>query len=515
MTTTGSQAARAAEGAAGVHFLARFLQAAESGPDRPAVVEAAGEVSYAEAAARVRRIAATLRSLRERPRVLIHLPQTADAYCAMLGVTYAGGYYSTTSTAAPVLRRRMVFDAFEPEVVITSERLADEARACAPKAAIVDVERLGPEESKAPAPAHRIVYVMYTSGSTGQPKGVVISQDALSHYVAWAIDAMALVPQDRWSQHPNIAFDLSVLDIFGALCSGAALVPIVAPADTLMPAQAIRNHGLTIWNSVPSVLTSMIKTRQLNPRNFEPLRLLTVCGEPLLPMHVEAVFGAAPEAIVHNTYGPTEATVSMTLERMTRDNYRDACRSTVALGDPIPGMGIELVGGESPQEGEIVITGPQLADGYWNDPAQTEARFRTFVGADGRSRRGYFTGDWARQDGGKLFFAGRMDHQVKIRGERVELEDINAALMKWSGCFACSALADDVLHAWFETDRSLESLEAARAGLKELLPPHFIPRQFHVAHALPRNANGKVDLSALKAAIAPVSGSAAAEKPRG
>jgi D-alanine--poly(phosphoribitol) ligase subunit 1 len=213
----------------------------------------------------------------------------------------------------------------------------------------------------------------------------------------------------------------------------------------------------------------MIKLKQANARNFETLRMMTFCGEQLRKLHVESIFDARRDLVVHNTYGPTEATVSCTLARLTAEDYEDACQSVVAIGDTIPDMSIDLLGGGDASEGEIVISGPQLADGYWNAPELTARQFRAFV-SGGVERRGYFTGDWAKRIGRHVFFRARIDHQVKVRGERVELEDIGAALMRAGGCFACAVLIGEELHGVFERDapgadaRSLrESAHCARS----------------------------------------------------
>jgi D-alanine--poly(phosphoribitol) ligase subunit 1 len=484
----------------GASYLLRFLEAARRSPAHEAVDHNGRVTSYAELVSLTRRMAYDLRRYECLPRVLIHLPQSAEAYAAMFAAAYAGGFYSTTNVAQPPQRRRMTFESFAPTAVITNGELRQEASEAAPGARILTVEELSSAELAEPAPAHRLAYVMFTSGSTGAPKGVMIAQEALDRYVDWALDAMEVRGTDRWSQHPNIAFDLSVLDIYGALCGGATLVPLTDAKDLLMPAHAIRNRGLTIWNSVPSVLTSMIKLRQATPANFRSLRLMTFCGEPLQKMHLDGIFEAGPGLVVHNTYGPTEATVSCTCVRLTAANYRDACDKNVAIGDPIPGMEVALVGPDGPDEGEIVIAGPQVADGYWNDPTSTARQFRE-VDLGGRRVRGYFTGDWAYRRGRQVYFRGRIDHQVKIRGERIELGDIGAALMSCGYGFACAVTVDGELHGAFESEAALPATEAMREQLAPLLPRHLIPSAFHNFAELPRNANEKVDIAAVRRLI--------------
>ena len=156
-------------------------------------------------------------------------------------------------------------------------------------------------------------YVIFTSGSTGAPKGVEISRAALNHYVRWIELSMAPSTDDRWSQHPSIGFDLSVLDVFGALCFGATLVPLTRSADRLLPATAIQRNELTIWNSVPSIIDLMAQADQLDKEHLSSLRLLSYCGEPLYSHQLEDIFAAVPNVNIHQTYGPSEATVSMTL----------------------------------------------------------------------------------------------------------------------------------------------------------------------------------------------------------
>lgn len=477
--------------------LQRLLETAALWPSQPAVDDDGCITTYEELASLIRRMATALSESARPPQVLIHLPQKAEAYAAMFAAAYAGGFYSTTNVALPPQRRRMTFEAFAPTVVITSEALRDEAAEAAPQARVLTIEKLPAAEMTEAAAPHRLAYVMFTSGSTGKPKGVMISREALDHYVAWTLEAMEVSRADRWSQHPNIAFDLSVLDIYGALCGGATLVPLTGAKDLLMPAQAIRNRALTIWNSVPSVLNSMIGIRQVTESNFRSLRLMTFCGEPLQRMHLDGIFAARPDLVVHNTYGPTEATVSCTLLRLTAGNYRSACDKNVAIGDPIPGMQISLLDDGHSDEGEIVITGKQLADGYWNDPELTARQFRE-VNLSGRSERGYYTGDWGYRRGRHVFFGSRIDHQVKIRGERVELGDIGAALMGCGFGFACAVLVDDTLHGVFESDDELVAEAIIRERLARSLPLHLIPKAFHRLPKLPRNANDKIDLGSVQ-----------------
>lgn len=472
-----------------------FAAAAERHGERPAVHEKEGELSYSDLMGRVERLAASLaQSGDAHPRVAILLPQGAWAYAAMFASLMAGGMYVPLNLQMPPEKINRVLDMVDPHMIVTSASVDSGFVGKDHAQKIILVEALPADRLKEPRAAGELAYVIFTSGSTGDPKGVKIGRDSLAHYIHWAHRAMGITPEDRWSQHPNIAFDLSVLDIYGALCAGACLYPLISRRDRLMPAKAIKTYGLTIWNSVPSVVDLMRQGGQLAPENLASLRLATFCGEPLLPSHLEALFAAKPTLAVHNTYGPTEATVSFTLLDVAADSYPDHCRASVAIGDAIPGMHL-LLDGDTEDEGEIIAAGPQVARGYWNDPDQTEEKFFN-TEVDGRTVSAYRTGDWGRRVGNDIYFESRIDRQIKRAGFRLELGEIEAAIRSAGAAAACAVHAEGKIVAFLEgTDPVLCDRVAARIG--DHLPAYAIPDRFELIDALPRNANDKIDAGAL------------------
>lgn len=477
-----------------------FLAAAQRHPERPAVREGGGEISYAAFLDRVRRIAGQIPNTGdEAPRIAILLPQGAWAYAAMFASLMAGGFYVPLNLQMPPQKLNGILDRLDPHAIISAETV--DAGFLAPDRAntLVFVERMtNPplEEKQAPCD---LAYVIFTSGSTGEPKGVAIARQSLAHYIAWAHDAMEVTPEDRWSQHPNIAFDLSVLDIYGALCAGACLVPLVSRRDRLMPAKAIRVHDLTIWNSVPSVIDVMHQTGQLTAENTASLRLATFCGEPLLKAHLDHLFAARPDLTVHNTYGPTEATVSCTLLKLNARTYREYCRSSAAFGEAIPGMQVYLEGADpdelDPEEGEIIIAGPQVARGYWKNDAQTAQSFFTTRTGD-TSMPAYRTGDWGRRAKGYLYFESRIDRQIKRGGYRLELGEIDAALRSAGAVAACSVFRNGQIIAFVESDDTADC-DGLLQRVGEFLPAYAMPDRIEPVDALPRNNNDKIDAGAL------------------
>jgi D-alanine--poly(phosphoribitol) ligase subunit 1 len=181
----------------------------------------------------------------------------------------------------------------------------------------------------------------------------MVPRSALDHYVQWMTDVFEISPHDRFSQHPNLAFDISMTDIFGALCHGATLYPLLREVDRLMPARMIEREKITVWNSVPSVVSLMMQAGQATAANLVSVRLFNFCGEPLLPEQLEALFAARPDVLVRNTYGPTEATIAVT--DLRKYDHRLATITSVAIGVPISNVGIHLIGGRHAEKGQVVI----------------------------------------------------------------------------------------------------------------------------------------------------------------
>ena len=231
---------------------------------------------------------------------------------------------------------------------------------------------------------------------------------------------------------------------------------------------------------------------------------MTFCGEPLLKEHLDFIFSMNPKVVVHNTYGPTEATVSCTLLKLTKTNYINACNHNVAIGQEIPHMRIFLLDGENNNEGEIVLSGSQLAFGYWKDKVLTENYFNE-MNINGNYYRVYRTGDWAIYEGKNLFFNSRIDNQVKIHGHRLELGQVDSAIRSCGQDTVCTVMLDNKLYSFIEKkDENNKNQKLEYVILRELnnlLPSYAIPSKIIFMDQLPRNSNDKIDINALKVMI--------------
>ena len=360
-----------------------------------------------------------------------------------------------------------------------------------------------------------LAQILFTSGSTGQPKGVMIPHETILSFLDWACDYFGVSASDRISQHAPLRFDLSTFDMFGALGAGAEL-HIVPPQLNLLPhrlGKFIRDHRLTQILCVPSVLNMLAKFDVVRDEDFPDLRRVLFAGE-VLPTPVLAYWmRKLPQAKFTNLYGPTETTIA--------SSYYTIPAVPASMTDPIP-IGQPCTGEEllildeqvkpvvGEETGDLYIRGSGVTAGYWRDPQRTAAAFLADP-EDPRSRRKvYRTGDRARRGpDGLVYFCGRSDQQIKSRGYRIELEEIEAALNVQDDLFESAVVA--VESTGFEghliccayvprADADLDESELRRR-LGALIPSYMLPMRWMRFEVLPRNANGKVDRPVLAEAF--------------
>lgn len=476
-----------------------FLRQVRLGPNRVAVEHGHTALSYRDISARSHQFAAMMRhaSSETSPRVLLALPPSPSAYAAMIGSLMAGGTFCPVHIGGPERRNASICSAFSPDIVLydgTPPAFIDSVPLTTPR---VNVAQPSKAAGDITITEHsEVAYVVFTSGSTGTPKGVKVGRRAFSHFVDVAQTYFELSPGERFGQFSNLGHDLGVMDVFAALTHGATLVPL-SEAERLRPGTAIRDRRVSVWQSVPSVVELMLRANHLTTEHLAPLRVMSFCGEPLHPYQLEALFNARPDLVVLNTYGTTETTGFNTINRLTASNYQESCETgAVAIGDDVPGWTVHLRGGDTPDEGEIVVASEFLSLGYWKDEDRTRAAFRQVEHGEWGWQRSYFTGDRGVRRGKRLFCSGRLDRQVKIRGERIELDEVDGQLRDAGFKAAYTILKDGELHAFVETLDEVDQ-ERVRAHLRKSLPFHAIPKTVHPLPSLPRNTNGKIDREAL------------------
>lgn len=348
----------------------------------------------------------------------------------------------------------------------------------------------------------RNAYILFTSGSTGEPKGIAISYDNLMAYLQHSIEAYGMRPGDRASQMFEFTFDLSVHDFFVTLLSGGCLC-LPTKADKFSPSSYIKKNEITHWFSVPSVLSVMSRLGELKPGAFPSIRQSLFCGEALPWKLVSSWMEATPNSTVFNLYGPTEATIAITAQEVRKDNMPEQQTGMVPIGKSFPGQQARVMNGVDGESGrlvgELILSGGQLAAGYLGNEKQTNERFIQFDGG-----RWYKTGDLVYEDeSGVLHYCGRVDHQVQIRGHRVELQEVEIAIAKAAELnatvvvvpvYAQDGLVSSLIacvESPVENDRAVE--KGIIDNCKRSLPQYMVPSRVIGVAKMPLNSNGKID----------------------
>ncbi|HLX11146.1 MAG TPA: amino acid adenylation domain-containing protein, partial [Thermoanaerobaculia bacterium] len=505
----------------------RFASWAMRVPDRAALSAAGAVVSYGELAARVARLAGELRRLGVGPEVVagIHVERSPALPTAILAVLRAGGAFLPLAPGYPAERLAFMLGDAAPAVLLTESRLAGGLPPTACRVLCLDAPAVARAPLAAPPPddvlADNLAYVIYTSGSTGVPKGVELSHRGLANLAGTLAEHLCLaVPGDRVLQFAAISFDVSVSEICLALGAGATLV--VAPDEALLPGpnllRLLQEQQVSVLTLPPSALAVMPGAPPGLGEPLPALGRLAVAGEACAPALVERW---AAGRRFWNAYGPTETTVYATAAPCARGGGD----RRPPIGRPLANLRADVVGGGGELappgcEGELMVGGIALARGYRGRPDLTAERFVPDPCGDGPGARRYRTGDLARRrTGGDLDFLGRTDRQVKLRGFRIELEEIETVLGGHPGVGEAVVVlqgGERLVGFWVAAGAAATAPPAEhelRAWLRRKLPAYMVPGLLSRLPELPLTPAGKVDRAALPLPALPHGGGAAAPAP--
>jgi len=517
-------------------FLLHHLltEAADQDSAALAVVDPRAALTYGQLERESNRVAHTLRAAGVHPgdRVGLFLPKSVEAIVGIYGILKSGAAYVPLDPFAPAPRLAYITRNCDVRCLITSREkeaawgelvaagspidsllVLDAERDIAPPAE--GIRCLGrPAVAAAPdtpPPAEAIsedlAYILYTSGSTGQPKGVMLSHLNALTFVRWCHAYFGTGAADRLSNHAPLHFDLTILDIYVAALAGARLV-VVPPEMSVFPIQLARfieEHGITVWYSVPSVLTLLVLHGGLAPGRLASLRHVIFAGEVFPTKHLRSLMRVLPHAQFTNLYGPTETNVC-TYYRVPA--LSDDQTEPIPIGRAIEDVEVFAItdGGRpaSPGEvGELYVRGTTVAYGYWGDPEKTARGFLPNPVGPAQDRT-YRTGDLVRQNAeGDYLFLGRRDHQIKSRGYRIEIGDIEASLYAHPDVAECAVIPipDEVVGNRLKAFIAARSASLAGEELARfcatLLPKYMVPEAFEFLPTLPKTSTGKVDRQAL------------------
>jgi amino acid adenylation domain-containing protein len=499
--------------------------------DEVAVEEVGGgSIRYRDLARLAGRVRDRLRRLGVQPgdRVGVYLHKSIDSVASLLGILQTGAAYVPVDPGAPARRNAYIMNDCSVRVAILEEDVAgpfaEEIGRLGPMPALLRLAGVGggaplaaaldredardpaPETAPFDSPPESLAYILYTSGSTGNPKGVTLSHRAATAFVDWCCRVLGPRAGDRVSSHAPFHFDLSIHDVYVPFACGGALVLFGEEVgkQPVRLAEAIEEHRISIWYSTPSILSLLAQYGKLAERDYSSLRIVLFAGEVFPVKHLRALQRLVPKPRYVNLYGPTETNVCT--YHVIPEHIPDDRSEPFPIGRTCEHLRA-LVLDEALQpvapgaEGELCIAGDNVMSGYWNLPKQDA---RAFVERDGE--RWYRTGDVVVEaPDGSYTYVSRRDRMVKRRGYRVELGEIEAALyrhpdVKEAGVVSVADADGGVrIRAFLALGGGAKpSVIAFKKYCTEALPVYMVPDTFSFLDSLPKTSTDKLDYQTLK-----------------
>jgi D-alanine--poly(phosphoribitol) ligase subunit 1 len=434
-----------------------------------------------------------------------------ESYAAMIACLKIGAAYTNIDSDNPTVRSETILRQCNPKLILADSNQSPDFLNMTEKTGVPleslkqilteNVNELEPEVVPM-VTGSRIAYIMFTSGSTGIPKGVAITHQNVLSFINWSTDRYNITPCDIFANVSPMYFDNSVFDFYTALFSGASLFPIKKellskPKELL---QAIDATGCTIWFSVPSMLIYLMTMRALSKNSFGSIRVISFGGEGFNKSELKKLYDLYGDRIDFiNVYGPTEGTCICSSYKISEQDFDDMS-GLPPLGSINPNFDYIVLNeeGKVSDRGELCILGPNIGLGYYNDQKRSDEVFSYCFDYGFYATPMYKTGDLVSQRDGLLYFLGRKDNQIKHMGYRIELEEIELALNQVAGVHQVVVIYDRVNNAYgkivafIACDADL-SASVVREKLIETIPEYMHPNAIRFLRELPKNQNGKVD----------------------
>jgi len=514
-------------------YLESFFEiSARRFPDRIAVDDGGLTVTYQNLNERSNRIGHFLISqgVRSNDRVCFLTAKNANAYSAILGILKSGAAWVPLGMEQPAERLLHLITIIQPKIIICEDSTRDDvlvAREAAAKDATVLVLSENVQNSSQgitsefelndlsvakPTVDNRIpddlAYIIFTSGSTGGPKGVMVKHNNISQFLGLCPVLFSIEEGLRFAHHSELTFDPSLFDLFYCWMIAGTLVPFNKSSYRINPTSFVRETKVNVWFSVPTAISMIAKSGGIEESQLGSLRYLILTGEAPSGELLADLYNVLPKLKIFNVYGTTETAIISHSHEVPRD-YSPS--KPVPVGKVLPGFNIRLMDGDNivprGEIGESVVSGSQISPGYWDNEHETQDRFIRDPLDHRLPQIWYRTGDLLRiNEEGLYIYVGRIDSQVKVRGFRIELEEVENAILKHKSIAEVAVVAhspkDEPQHASlvaFTAARDKLNSEELREHIEKLLPRHMVPTRIIIDRLpLPRNTNGKIDLLALR-----------------
>ena len=487
-----------------LHNVSQYLRkTAESFPNKLALVDGLKSLTYENYLIASEKVAYSLRTYRKKP-IAVLMEKGADAVVAFLGVAMSGNFYCVIDSKMPEKRIDLIFETLQPTLIIHDRKNAKKAEAwLIPKLCIEDIMRIEVDRDSVLLTENRtidtdILYVLFTSGSTGIPKGVIITHRSVIDYTEWASETFKFCPEDKFGNQAPLYFDNSVLDIYSTLRNGSTLyiIPQTLFAFPIRLLEYLRENEINTIFWVPTVLCRCANLGLLDKCNIDCVKKVLFAGEVMPARQLNMWIRRLPESLFANLYGPTEITVDCTYFIVNRPIQDDepvpigyACTNTDII---VLNESNLLV--EANEKGELCVRGTSLSLGYYNNSEKTDSVFIQNPLNPLYSELIYRTGDIVHyNEKGELIYDGRKDSQVKHTGHRIELGEIETVCSSHEKVLSCCCLhrSDiDKLYLFYVGEIDEDSL---RRYLSSILPSYMIPNIYDNIDHMPVNMNGKID----------------------
>lgn len=489
---------------------------------RPALHYADGGHTYRELGGWIDALAALLlaKGMERGDVIAIGHDKRALSYALMLAALRLGVAYVNIDVTSPIARTGRILQVSGPSLLFYDDLAYQAEMTELAKSQDCELLLLDPSTLPLISDADRerqrqcaclvdgstIAYIMFTSGSTGMPKGVAVTHQNVLHLIAWGRERFRITERDNFANLSPMYFDNSVFDFYVGLFCGASLSPIhrsllMKPYE-LVPYVSART--CTIWFSVPSALMYLMAMKAIDQGSLTHLRAIIFGGEGYPKVELKKLYDRfSHQASLVNVYGPTECTCICSGHTLGADDFENL-EGLPVLGRLNPNFDHRILDddGRDATEGELCLIGPNVAAGYFNDPERTATAFYTLTDANRFMKRMYRTGDLVKNVDGRLHFVGRKDNQIKHMGYRIELEEIEHALARLPQVDQAAVLyhrthaAYGKLVGYVATSEKVDE-KLLLNGLRDLLPDYMVPNKLIVLSILPKNANGKVDRQCL------------------
>ncbi|TMU56194.1 amino acid adenylation domain-containing protein [Flagellimonas algicola] len=500
-----------------INLIEYFESTVDQFPNKLAVVDGTSQLTFKELTQRAKLIATHIAKKSDaiNSPVAIYLPKTNDAIASFLGTMYSGNCYTPLDTKNPAPRIEAILKALKPSCIITNNKFLANLQKCDLDVDIINLDELDGNEKVNESYNYKKcvdtdpAYILHTSGSTGVPKGVVISHLSIIDYINWVADTFDITENEKIGNQTPFIFDMSTLDIYLMIFRGATLY-IIPEHKFIFPATLldyINEHEINFIFWVPAVLVNIANLKLLDTNKIPTVKKVLFGGEVMPPKHLSYWIKSLERKIVYgNMYGPTEITGTC-VYHIVDDSFNED--ESLPIGIPCRNTDILVLNDKEElckvgEQGELCVRGSSLALGYWNNFEKTNTVFVQNPLNKSVPERIYRTGDIVfLNEKGEYIYIGRKDFQIKLSGYRIDLGEIEHYILSVfdtinAGVFFDKAKEEIVLVYESETEIPVKDF---RIKLMEVLSKHMIPTRYIKMDVLPKSTTGKIDRALLNKQI--------------